>query len=579
VATEAQNGRRVQEKSHFPIDTRVEHVDKETFWRYFVSQVLRLSLLLICEDMPDTAVAGIIMPLHKNPALALITHPRELSSAGPSLIGWLGPNRWFYSFLDAAPSFEEPSDFRLERLQAPGGRSIENTVLIVVQRKAKFLSLTSPIVSTIQRLLNLAYEYVEEWEPCFDNGMRDWVYQATDFATTATATDEVLNGFTDMIVALGGKTDSGQDRWRFCGLLLPQDSTLPHQQHTLFVCAHSQPVPPHTSSVVLSVRQQGIAFRAYQSGHVIYRQKIGAQDSLLAYREMEQSTRSAIAIPVSSEDGLAVAALYIASEEENAFPEADQRALRVITRILEEILTTYQARRQGQGKLSDIIINPEAVDVSFEEFLSEDDFINDLEAFLSEIYAHDLTMQDGEQDASFIVIDIDNQSTLATKYGDRVARNLSRAVGLRLRGQLHLLSDPQFRRLYHVSADRYYLFLNGMTLDEARNRAEQFHNVLRGEYRIDARRAIMGRPMLREGLLTLPDVTVRLGVSCYRYKKLKEISGRGSKENPIAAARTTVMQNFEVQLERGQSEGGDCIISWNDAIWGSRRWSSAELSE
>ena len=77
-------------------------------------------------------------------------------------------------------------------------------------------------------------------------------------------------------------------------------------------------------------------------------------------------------------------------------------------------------------------------------------------------------------------------------------------------GQLRIFS-PELRRLYHLSADRYYLLLKGITLEEARNRAETLRLALIGDYRINAR--LRGRQVPREGLLELPDVTVRLGVA------------------------------------------------------------------
>ena len=55
---------RIQETEHIPIDTRVDYADQNVFWRYFVSQALRLSLLLICEETPDT-LAGLVLPLQK----------------------------------------------------------------------------------------------------------------------------------------------------------------------------------------------------------------------------------------------------------------------------------------------------------------------------------------------------------------------------------------------------------------------------------------------------------------------------------------------------------------------------------
>ncbi len=321
----------------------------------------------------------------------------------------------------------------------------------------------------------------------------------------------------------------------------------------------------------LSVTHPGLTFRAYQTGHVIYRPRVKPPD--LAYRELAESTRSAIALPVAGEDGLTVASLYIASDEEEAFSKTDQRALRLITRMIEDLLATYQARRQVTGRLADVVTNPGLVDTAFRDFLSENDFINDLEDLLTGVHAQELTEQQAEEVVSFIAIDIDNQSSLATRLGDHVARNLSKEVGTRILGQLRILS-PELGRLYHVSADRYYLFLKGVTLDAARNRAETLRLTLIGEYRINARH--MGRPLLRERLLELPNVTVRLGVSAYKYSKLKEVLGRYPDETAVAEERAVIMQNLDEQLEIGQREGGNVIISWDSDRWGSRRWSPSE---
>src|SRR5438876_1080825 len=46
--------RYAHEVEHVPIDKRVDAADEEYFWRFFVSQALRLSLLLLCEEMPGT---------------------------------------------------------------------------------------------------------------------------------------------------------------------------------------------------------------------------------------------------------------------------------------------------------------------------------------------------------------------------------------------------------------------------------------------------------------------------------------------------------------------------------------------
>jgi len=566
--------KQVHEVEHIHIDKRVEHTNEEVFWRYFVSQVLRLSLMLLCEDMQDTK-AGLIIPLQQKEALKKSYLPGDQPEIGPSLVGWLAKNRSFYSFLDAAPSFEFPSDFRIQPFPVIGEGKRQDNVLIVIQRAAKALSLNSSLVEIVRRLLDLLYQHVEQWQPCFDFGMRDWEYQVTDF-TNPNAFDEVLNNLADMVVELGGKTPDGQDRWHYSLLFLPKEPDLPLQQCNLVVRAQSQCSPHQVGVTSVHMKDPGLSFRAYQSGHIIYRPKTAPQDIILAYRELEETTHSAIAIPIAGDDGLSIAALYIASTEVDAFSITDHRVLRLITRLIEELLMTYRARQQVTGRIGEWITNPGVVDTSFREFLSENEFIDDVEALLTEIHSHNLTEQESEEVVSFIAIDIDNQGSLATIYGDQVARNLSREVGLRIRGQLRLLSKPSFRRLYHVNADKYYLLLQGMLLDDARNRAELLRQALGGDYRLNARRVVMGGPMLPAGLLEIPKVTVRFGVQSYLYGKLKEVLQRYPDETTVATVRTVIMQSADEVLERGKLEGGNCIITWDPDIWGYRRWSPPE---
>src|SRR5258708_12209098 len=167
-----QSIRYMQETEHLPIDKRIEIADQEVFWRYFVSQVLRLSLLLICEDMPDT-LAGLVLPLQKKADASVMTDPKDLHTVVLSLVAWLGRNQPFYPFLDMAPSFEVPSDFRIQPLRAVGEEKTRYTPLLIVQRKAWLVHLSDAVLETIERLLGLVYKYVEQWRSCFDYGMRD----------------------------------------------------------------------------------------------------------------------------------------------------------------------------------------------------------------------------------------------------------------------------------------------------------------------------------------------------------------------------------------------------------------------
>ena len=559
---------------HLSIDQRVDRNEQEELWRYFVTQALRLSLLLICEDIPDT-VAGIILPLEKTNVASIVLQPQNLPNAGRSLIGWLSQSRSFYTFLDSAPEFEHPSDFRIEPLvnltdNFSSTRMPLENVLIVVQRKTKPLFLNSATLVTVERILGLIYQTIEQWQQSFERVVRDWMYQVTDFSVSSVIADEVLNGLANIIVESGGKTDRGQDRWYFSCILLPEDISLPVQQHALVVRAQSENAPHNLVDV--SAKEPGLSLRAYLSGQIIYRANVSTEDFMIAHQDREASTRSAIAIPLANEDGMAVGVMYIASKEFDAFSEDDQRVLRLFGRMAEELLLTYHGRQLRPGKLTEMIDAPGVVDDSFREFSPESKFMSDVEKMLAHILVQDVSEIDPEEDVSFIAIDLDNQSSLALKYGNQVARNLSRAVGLRLQGQLRLFENMKHRRLYHVYSDRFYLFLRGISLTEARNKASLFKHALEGEYLIDARRTATEIPTIRANKLPLPSVTVRLGVISYKTSKLKQVLNRYPSETAMTQVTSLISEALDEVLERGKQAGGSRIISWDPVIWGYKDW-------
>ncbi|HLQ30958.1 MAG TPA: MerR family transcriptional regulator, partial [Ktedonobacteraceae bacterium] len=95
-----------------PIDLRIENsYYKELFWRYYASRALWLSLMLICEDIPNT-IAGILLPLQTRNVPISLRNPENVHKIGDTLVGWLGQSRSFYTLISSAPSFEHPSDFR-----------------------------------------------------------------------------------------------------------------------------------------------------------------------------------------------------------------------------------------------------------------------------------------------------------------------------------------------------------------------------------------------------------------------------------------------------------------------------------
>lgn len=585
-----QSERTGEEAEHLHIDQRIERANKEVFWRYYASQVLRLSLMLICEDIPDT-IAGLVLPLQVKSDIRSLLYPSDLQKLGESLVGWLSQDRAIHVFLDRAPSFEYPSDFRVHPLQAMEEGILKEDVpqdntLIIVQRKAR-PSISMPIVQTIRRLLKPLYEDVPDWQFYFGLGMRDSFYPASINSTMPS--DDILNGLADMVVRLGGQTSEGEQRWRFCCILLPEDPTLPLQQRGLVVRGQSKDSPHKVNVTAVSPGKyiNSLSLRAFQSGHLIYRPEISSADTTIVLREVEGPIRSTIAISIGGEKGQPVAVLYVASDEVNAFSKDDQRVLRMMGRVVEELLRTYSAREQVTDKLGDLIRYPRIVDTLFGDFLSENEFVRDVGELLTgiktrmdereeylrkydaSIAEHDVLLrreQSTEEVVSFIGIDVDNQSSLANKYGDRTTRNLSRTIGLRVQEMVQaLVTKHTDCKLYHMYADRFYLLLNGIQLEHARAKAEAIRQALEGRITIE-------QPVPPAVPLVLTDVTIRLGVSSYTYTKLEENLVSDNPENIIAEVRAKIARALDVALNMGKDEGGNVVMAWDRETRGFVRW-------
>ena len=100
---------------HKHIDGRISLVEKQVFWRVFVSRVLRLSLMLSTANVSEGTL-GIVLPLQNMSVLDGEIRPEDLSKVGRSLVGWLAQNGFFTTFIDTSPSFEYPTDFRIRCL-------------------------------------------------------------------------------------------------------------------------------------------------------------------------------------------------------------------------------------------------------------------------------------------------------------------------------------------------------------------------------------------------------------------------------------------------------------------------------
>jgi DNA-binding transcriptional MerR regulator/GGDEF domain-containing protein len=554
------------------ISQRISQGRATLFWRYFVSRALRLVLLLVSEDIPNTT-AGLILPMGDGVDISVIQNMDDVPLLGESLIGWLSQSRSSHTLLTPRPSFQYSSDHRLERLQTWCNGAKTDKTLILIQRDAKKLTLSDALVQTIQRLLHPIYDNIQLTRSCFGPGMCDVLAPATDLDNKTNYEDVILTGLANMVIQLGGVTETGASRWHFSCIYLPSNahSMLALQQRSLVLQAQSD-ASPYTIGVTTHIPLEPFissCIRAFQSGHSIYQPDILSHDEYTTTRPNPESTiRSRIAVPIDGYDGLAMGTLYVTSEYKSAFTDADQCILRIMGRLIQEVLETYRIRLHVSQNLRSLISNPHIVDPRFQNFLSEDNFIQHVEGLLTDIQTRmDDTL--GEI-ISFLAVDIDNHSNLSNTYGDRIAHDLCYAVGLRIHSQLRAFKKAEYG-LYHICADRFYIWLNNMTLDQARTRAESLKQTLEGSYQIEPYHAQTSHPATTDlsiSIITISNLTVRLGVTSFTYQKLKEILQRYSPETAVPEVRKQIMGMFEEELAQGKRKGGNIVMSWDPALQG-----------
>src|SRR5579875_3818104 len=147
---------------------------------------------------------------------------------------------------------------------------------------------------------------------------------------------------------------------------------------------------------------------------------------------------------------------------------------------------------------------------------------------------------------------------------------LSQQAGLRIKGQMQFSSRYASGKLFHLSADRYCFVLRGLSLEETQSLARQLKNTLDGTYFIHPLSAAPGRPALPENMQEISGVTTHLGIQHYPFNYLAMVLQRYPANEAAKRARAVIVSNIEAALERGKTEGGNCIMTCDPEIWNYR---------
>jgi len=567
------------------ITRRSEHVyQNELFWRLYTSHALYLSLKLLYEDFPGT-YAGLILPAK---TLTRATFEGELlpeqlpNRVGEALVGWLAQTRFFSTFLTTAPAFEFPSDFRIvslpgswerEQSEALEPRSSSDATLMVVPRdKLHKLHLDSNHVSLVSRLLAPLYENRQNWSTILGQGMKDLVQPGMDRASSVP--DIVLNSLADMVIHLGGKLPEGEMRWHHCCILLPDETYLPLQERRLKVRAVSQDGAKLMDITLYPLEHYSttVSIRAFLGSHILYRDVLTRADTTEKLARLEGPVRSCIAVPIGGEVTQPLGILYVASYQEQAFSKEDQRLLRLMARMAEEILRSYEVRQHLSRDLSALMEDPTNTDTLFANFFSEDQLIRDIEALLAYVQERKWVEQhEGvpalSQEVSFLAVELHDQDNLHNKYEYLLLRNIYLRVGELIDKHFRSLSSLSgYSRSYHIYGSRYYIPLPGVSLDEARKEAKKLKKTLDDDYTFTSLYVPTQDIVPLSPAQHLAGIVANVGITSYFYTKLEDIMqrypGRSASEVRILV-RNIILNALDVTLKRAQKIDGNVIVSWD----------------
>ncbi|HEV2656809.1 MAG TPA: GAF domain-containing protein, partial [Ktedonobacteraceae bacterium] len=172
-----------------------------------------------------------------------------------------------------------------------------------------------------------------------------------------------------------------------------------------------------------------LSIRAFQSSSIIYRQELSQEDVTPDFSEIEGPVRSNIAVPIGGENDEPLGVLYVAAYTPAAFSQTDFRLLRIMARMIEELLSGYLAHKQLTRSLTDLVKTPRSVDTSFKDLGSENDFIDDIETLLKRIQERTFSPEEAARDMaapaisgqiSFIAIDIDDQDRIVRDHDEQM---------------------------------------------------------------------------------------------------------------------------------------------------------------
>jgi len=492
---------------------RAERDQTSSSFRYFVApRILYASLnLLFGRALSGEAilVLGQQTSAAKQPSApagSVASSQSVVNSLGTCLVGWHSSIGSFRTFLESAPELGLSDSYYktlaltdifrdIPDIEAPNGFLIIETaierLLGEMQRRmrepaAAGSAQPAPNAANPFRVAARLLRYLQAseifWQPADSAPVS---FDIPEFKKQLPSRERLLQKVASSVVELGGMSKSTKKpRWYFCTLLAPNDSSIPYHMRGLEVIGFSD-LSPHDTNVKVPPTASAVTLNAYRSGSVIT--QLGEGIELYRSRD-EPGVKSRIAVPVDGEREDPSLILYVTSDEENMFSDDDILLLRLVGRVIGELVAAQQEQQRLTADLPAVIQRPEVLDSFFTDlpaFGSENAFMRDLGTIVRQYKtANRPAGQTSAPSTALIGVDIDGVTISAGKYGGKAIRDVLRQVGKNIDDWV--TAQTQTIAPYRIWADRFYLILRGTSFTEAQDKAAGLQHTLNRIYQLDS---------------------------------------------------------------------------------------------
>ncbi|HET9109240.1 MAG TPA: MerR family transcriptional regulator [Ktedonobacterales bacterium] len=605
------------EKTTLRLRPVLDGADALLFKRFYVPRVLYYALSLIFERNTVSDI-GIVFPVRSTPQELDLIAPGEVETAddlihlGHLFVAWRGRSRPFSTFLTAGNPFDREQQIRmiafsqLESVNPKGwpasslpvhayiacspaaepelsqaDRLLANRQILEQPDESEARGPANPravagrLIRHVQVLSSSHVGVIGQTETQVSDA---YFYNAPDMINSALG-DALLNQLVESVVTLGGPPtpidlandedpEHASSRWRFSCVLAPREPDTSLKRQELVVVAQSSQ-GPHRIGVTTTSPQLngGLTFLAYSSGRVTYRPEVVALDPAVSYVREESPIKSALAAPAIDglERGRPAAVVYVASKYATAFDADDMLLIRIMGRLVGEIVRTYSSREQLPDALTNTLSDPEIVDGYFADFLSESQFMKDLRAALQAARAQ-TDGCDGIRTLTLIGLDINDYSSIQRLRGERVGRLLVREIGNRLNQRMHgaFGHGALSAQLYRPWGDRFYMLVKDEDNNTARKRAERIRQDVGRLYQIDSDTLDSMRNVSESAASQQPgviSVSVRMAGATLAYDALRALLERAGDDVTKCAASLSRL------LDDGLKQANDQPIDEAPSVW------------